>query len=262
MIATILFPEIDPIAIELGPFAIRWYAIAYIVGLLIGWRYSRRLAATTGQISEQAIDDFLLWATLGVILGGRIGYILFYQPEYYLANPMEVVYIWRGGMSFHGGLLGVVLAIVLFARNIKVPAVALGDIVAAAAPIGLFFGRIANFVNAELYGRPTDLPWGVLFPGEALPRHPSQLYEAALEGVILFLILFVLARRGALQRPGLITGVFLIGYAVSRFLVEFVREPDAQLGFLLGGATMGQLLSIPMALLGLAILFWSRRAPH
>jgi phosphatidylglycerol:prolipoprotein diacylglycerol transferase len=262
MIATILFPEIDPIAIELGPFAIRWYAIAYIVGLLIGWRYTRRMAATTGTISEQAIDDFLLWATLGVILGGRIGYILFYQPAYYIANPVEVVYIWRGGMSFHGGLLGVVVAIVLFARSIKVPVMALSDVVAAAAPIGLFFGRIANFVNAELYGRPTDLPWGVLFPGEALPRHPSQLYEAALEGLVLFVILFVLARRGALQRPGLITGVFLFGYAASRFLVEFVREPDAHLGYLLGGATMGQLLSIPMALLGLAILVWSRRASN
>ena len=261
MIAMIVFPEIDPVAIAIGPLKMRWYAIAYITGLLLGWYYTRRLTRRPpALLSERAIDDFLLWATLGVILGGRLGYILFYQPGYYLENPLEIVFIWRGGMSFHGGLLGVVLAIVLFARNTKVPVFALSDLVAAAAPIGLFFGRIANFVNAELYGRTTDLPWGVLFPGEPLPRHPSQLYEAALEGLLLFLVLFVLVRRGGLERLGLATGVFLIGYGLSRAAVELVREPDAHLGLLLGGATMGQLLSLPMLLFGIAILAWSRRA--
>ena len=261
MIATIVFPEIDPVAIAIGPLKMRWYAIAYITGLLIGWYYIRRLTRRPPSLlSERAIDDFLLWATLGVILGGRIGYILFYQPGYYLANPLEIVFIWRGGMSFHGGLLGVALAIVLFARSTQVPVFALSDLIAAAAPIGLFFGRVANFINAELYGRTTDVPWGVLFPGETLPRHPSQLYEAALEGVLLFLVLYVLVRRGGLERFGLATGVFLIGYALSRAAVELVREPDAHLGFLLGGATMGQLLSLPMLLFGIAILARSRRA--
>lgn len=261
MIAAIAFPDIDPIAISLGPIAIRWYAIAYIAGLLLGWRYARWLTTRPpGLLSERAMDDFLLWATLGVILGGRIGYILFYQPAYYLAHPGEVLFIWRGGMSFHGGLVGVVLAIILFARTAKVPVFALGDIIAAAVPIGLFFGRIANFVNAELYGRPTDLPWGVLFPGEPVPRHPSQIYEAGLEGLVLFLVLFVLIRRGALERRGFVTGAFLTGYALARALVEFVREPDAHLGFLIGGATMGQLLSLPMLLIGIAILAWSYRA--
>ena len=261
MIAAIAFPQIDPIAISLGPLAIRWYAIAYITGLLLGWRYCRRLAKRPpALLSERAIDDFLLWATLGVILGGRFGYILFYQFDYYLANPLEIVFIWRGGMSFHGGLLGVAVAIVLFARHEKVPVFALGDIIAAAAPIGLFFGRLANFANAELYGRPTDVPWGVIFPGEVEPRHPSQLYEAGLEGLLLFAVAYALVRRGFLERHGALTGVFLIGYALSRMLVELVRQPDAHLGFLFTGVSVGQLLSVPRALLGIAILAWSRRA--
>jgi len=268
MIAAINFPQIDPIAISLGPVAIRWYAIAYIVGLLLGWRYCRWLSRKPpALLSLRAIDDFLLWATIGVILGGRIGYILFYQPAYYLANPADIVFIWRGGMSFHGGLLGVAAAIVLFARKEKVPVFAMADIIAAAAPIGLFFGRIANFVNAELFGRPTDLPWGVIFPviepGGALvwtePRHPSQLYEAGLEGLVLFLLLLALVRGGALARHGMLTGAFLIGYALARASVELVREPDAHLGFLFGGVTMGQILSLPMLLLGLALFLWSRR---
>ena len=261
MIASIVFPDIDPVAISIGPLMMRWYAIAYIAGLLIGWYYARRLTRRPpGLVTERAVDDFLLWATLGVILGGRFGYVLFYKPGYYLQNPLEVLFIWQGGMSFHGGLLGVAVAIALFARSIKVPVFALSDIVAAAAPIGLFFGRIANFINAELYGRPSDLPWAVLFPGETLPRHPSQLYEAALEGLLLFLVLFVLTRRGALERHGLLTGVFLIGYALARAAVELVREPDAHLGHLIAGATMGQLLSLPMLLFGIAILAWSRPA--
>ncbi len=261
MIAAIAFPHIDPIAISLGPVAIRWYAIAYIVGLILGWRYCRWLSQRPPALfSLEAIDDFLLWATLGVILGGRIGYILFYQPAYYLANPAEIAFIWRGGMSFHGGLLGVAAAIVLFARKQGVPAFALGDIIAAAAPIGLFFGRVANFVNAELFGRPSDLPWAVIFPGQVLARHPSQLYEAALEGLVLFLVLLALVRGGALVRHGMLTGAFLTGYALARALVELVREPDPHLGFLFGGVTIGQVLSLPMLMLGLAILAWSRRA--
>ena len=262
MIAAINFPQIDPIAISLGPIAIRWYALAYIVGLLLGWRYCRRLAGRLPTpLTHRAIDDFLVWVALGVILGGRLGYILFYKPGYYLANPIEVLFIWQGGMSFHGGLLGVAVAIVLFARKEAVPALAVGDIVAGAAPIGLFFGRIANFVNGELFGRATDLPWGVVFPhGGPVPRHPSQLYEAGLEGLVLFLVLYALVRRGALQRTGTLTGGFLIGYALSRALVELVRQPDPHLGFLIGGITMGQLLSVPMLLAGLALIAWARRA--
>jgi phosphatidylglycerol:prolipoprotein diacylglycerol transferase len=262
MIAAINFPHIDPIAVSFGPIAIRWYALAYIAGLLLGWRYCRILAnRPPALLSARAVDDFLVWAALGVILGGRIGYILFYKPDYYLANPLHVLFIWQGGMSFHGGLLGVAAAIALFARKEGVPVLNVSDIVAGAAPIGLFFGRIANFVNGELFGRPTDLPWGVIFPrGGPIPRHPSQLYEAGMEGLLLFLILYVLVRRGALERRGILTGAFLIGYAISRMLVEFVRQPDQQLGFLIGGSTMGQLLSIPMLLAGIALIVWARRA--
>lgn len=263
MIAAINFPQIDPIAISLGPIAIRWYALAYIAGLLLGWRYCRRLAGRPPErLSVRAIDDFLVWVALGVILGGRLGYILFYKPGYYLANPLDVLFIWQGGMSFHGGLLGVAVAIVLFARKEAAPVLAVADIVAGATPIGLFFGRIANFVNGELFGRPTELPWGVVFPhGGPVPRHPSQLYEAGLEGLVLFLVLHALVRAGALRRPGTLTGAFLIGYAASRMLVELVRQPDQHLGFLIGGATMGQLLSVPMLLAGLALIAWARRAP-
>jgi phosphatidylglycerol---prolipoprotein diacylglyceryl transferase len=262
MIAAINFPHIDPIAISLGPIAIRWYALAYIAGLLLGWRYCRILASRPpARLSARAVDDFLVWAALGVILGGRIGYILFYKPDYYLANPLHVLFIWQGGMSFHGGLLGVATAIALFARKEGVPVLNVSDIVAGAAPIGLFFGRIANFVNGELFGRPTDLPWGVIFPrGGPIPRHPSQLYEAGMEGLVLFTILYVLVRSGALERRGTLTGAFLIGYAISRMLVELVRQPDQQLGFLIGGSTMGQLLSIPMLLAGIALVVWARRA--
>ncbi|MFQ5775460.1 MAG: prolipoprotein diacylglyceryl transferase [Kiloniellaceae bacterium] len=262
MTLALAFPQIDPVAIAIGPLAIRWYALAYIAGLLLGWRYCRWLAARPPQrLSARAIDDFLVWAVLGVVLGGRLGYVLFYKPGFYLAHPQEILFLWQGGMSFHGGLLGVVLATVLFARREGVPIFALSDIVACATPIGLFFGRIANFINGELFGRPTDLPWGMIFPlGGPVPRHPSQIYEAGIEGLVLFLILFALARRGALQRTGSLTGAFLIGYALARMLVELAREPDPHLGFLFAGATMGQLLSLPMLLAGLAVLAWTRRA--
>jgi phosphatidylglycerol---prolipoprotein diacylglyceryl transferase len=254
MLFAIPFPEIGAIIFEIGPFAIRWYALAYIVGLLIGWRYCVWLARKPPVlITKLQIDDFLVWATIGVILGGRLGYVLFYQPGQFLARPLEILQVWHGGMSFHGGVAGVIIALVLFARRRKIPLLALCDIVTAAVPIGLFLGRLANFVNAELYGRPTDVPWAMVFPGDplALPRHPSQLYEAGLEGILLFVVLFVLMNKESIRRRhGLVTGVFLAGYALARIFVEFFREPDSFLGFIAAGTTMGQWLSLPMLIAG------------
>lgn len=261
MLLTLPFPEIDPVAIELGPLAIRWYALAYIVGLLLGWRYCRLLATRTPakEMRPELFDDLLLWATVGVILGGRLGYMIFYQPGYYMENPLHVLMLWHGGMSFHGGLLGVAVAIVLLARRRGIPVLSVADVVACAAPIGLFLGRVANFINGELYGRTTDVPWAMVFPGGGpVARHPSQLYQAVLEGLLL-VVLFVLQRRGGLRTPGLATGVFIAGYGAARFIGEFFREPDPFLGFLVFGATMGQLLSIPMILTGAALVVWSRR---
>lgn len=252
MIAAIPFPAIDPIALEIGPFAIRWYALAYIAGILLGWRYLLLFNSWQPVMERRDIDDFLLWATLGIILGGRLGYVLFYAPGYYFANPSEILFVWQGGMSFHGGLLGVVSAVAIFAHRRQIPLLPLADMVACAAPIGLFFGRIANFVNGELYGRATDVPWAMVFPaGGPEPRHPSQLYEAALEGILLFLILLVLARRPAVRAsPGVLAGTFFVGYGAARSFVELYREPD---GFL-GGLTMGQALSVPMIFAGLALI--------
>ena len=248
------FPAIDPVAVEIGPLAIRWYALAYVAGILVGWRYMVILARRSpAGVAPRDIDDFVLWATLGIVLGGRLGYVFFYRPGDYLQDPLSAFALWQGGMSFHGGLCGVVLAAALFASRRGIPWLALGDLVSAAAPIGLFFGRLANFVNGELYGRPTIVPWGMVFPNAGPePRHPSQLYEAALEGLVLFAIcaVFVFAWRG-LRKAGLISGVFFIGYAVARGLAELFRQPDAHLGFLFGGATMGQLLSIPVLLIGI-----------
>ncbi|MBV8494717.1 MAG: prolipoprotein diacylglyceryl transferase, partial [Alphaproteobacteria bacterium] len=241
----ITFPAIDPVAVALGPFVVRWYALAYIAGLLIGWRYCLMLANRPPRlVARDDIDDFLVWATLGVVLGGRIGYVLFYQPGYYLIHPLEALYLWHGGMSFHGGALGVTLAIAVFTRARRLPVFAFSDIVAEAIPIGLFFGRIANFINGELFGRETDVPWAMVFPnGGPVPRHPSQLYEAFCEGLLLFLLLLLAEHRGARQRPGVVTGLFLIGYAVARMSGELFRQPDVQLGFLffIGqfGITMG-----------------------
>jgi phosphatidylglycerol:prolipoprotein diacylglycerol transferase len=262
MLFAFAFPQIDPVAVELGPFAIRWYALAYIVGLVLGWRLCRRLTRKSPAegLTPEVFDDFVVWATLGVLLGGRLGYVLFYNLGYFAENPLEILQVWQGGMAFHGGLLGVVGALVLFAWKRKVPLLALSDLVAAAAPVGLFFGRIANFVNAELYGRVTDAPWGIVFPGGGeLPRHPSQLYEAGLEGLLLFAILQAAIWRGALQRPGVVGGLFLAGYGASRAIVELFREPDAHIGFLAGGITMGQLLSLPMILAGLGLALWAAR---
>ena len=259
--------SIGPFAVggwSLGPFAVRWYALAYIAGLIIGWRYCLAIAKRPPAVARpQDIDDFLVWATIGVVLGGRIGYILFYNFDQYAAHPIEMLYLWRGGMSFHGGALGVMAAIILFCRQRAIPMLAFADIIVCAVPIGLFFGRIANFINGELWGRVTDVPWAMVFPtGGPLPRHPSQLYECFLEGVVLFSLLWALMRfTSARQRPGTLTGVFLIGYGIARIIVEFFRQPDAQLGFLFWGVTMGQLLSLPLLLVGLWLVLRAQPAP-
>jgi len=264
------FPNIDPIAFSIGPLAIHWYGLAYVAGILLGWAYARRIAANdalwpdnTSPISRAQLDDFVVWAALGIVLGGRIGYILFYDLGAIIENPIRAVQIWNGGMSFHGGLTGTTIAMILFARRNRIPVWNLFDIVATVVPCGLFFGRIANFINGELWGRLTDVPWAVVFPtGGPFARHPSQLYEAGLEGIVLLLVLAVLVYGAkALKSPGLITGVFVCGYALSRIFVEFFREPDAQLGYLLGTnwLTMGIVLSLPMILLGLWAIFRARR---
>ena len=255
------FPDIDPVLLSFGPFSIRWYSLAYIAGLVLGWRLMRHLAVKPAySIGLNKIDDFIVWATLGVILGGRIGYVLFYNLSYFAENPGKVFMVWEGGMSFHGGLLGVFTATLLFCRQHKIAFFKLSDLLVCATPIGLFFGRIANFINAELLGRITDVPWGVVFPnGGPAPRHPSQLYEAALEGLLLFLVINIMARNLAVQnRSGFLTGTFLSGYAASRIFVELFRQPDAHIGFLLLGLTMGQWLSLPMLAAGIYIMFRSQ----
>lgn len=259
------FPAIEPEIFRVGPFVLRWYALAYIAGIVVGWRLALRLADAPPRVATRRdIDDFVTWATLGIILGGRLGYVMFYKPAYYLAHPGEILAVWQGGMSFHGGMLGAIAATVLFALRRGIGVVALADIVALMAPIGLFFGRIANFINAELYGRPTDVAWAVVFPTDPLrlPRHPSQLYEAFLEGAVLFAVLAALAwATRARHRPGIVGGAFLVGYGAARILCEFFREPDAHLGFLYAGATMGQLLSLPMIAFGAALILRARRRP-
>ncbi|MDA1324082.1 MAG: prolipoprotein diacylglyceryl transferase [Proteobacteria bacterium] len=257
----IAFPAIDPVAIGLGPIVIRWYSLAYIFGIVLGWRYAMRIATRTdGRIDRAHIDDFVVWATLGIILGGRLGYVLFYQPGYFTSHPLEIFKMWKGGMSFHGGVLGVLTALWIYCGRRQISRLSFADLICAAAPIGLFFGRIANFINGELFGRATDVPWAVVFPrGGPLPRHPSQLYEAALEGFALFIVLAALIYGiNALRRPGMISGAFCAGYGIARFSIEFVREPDAHLGTLLGIATMGQLLSLPLIAIGLWLIFQAR----
>ena len=267
------YPAFDPVLVHLGPFAIRWYALAYIAGILLGWVYARALLRNEklwGGNSSNSLapmtlvdfDDFVLWITLGIILGGRTGYVLFYNLPLFAAHPIEILQLWKGGMSFHGGFTGCVIAVVLFARKRGIPTLSLGDITCAVGPIGLFLGRIANFINGELWGRPADVPWAMVFPGGGpLPRHPSQLYEATLEGLVLLVILALMVRAGALKRPGLIVGSFACLYAVARSTCEFFREPDAQLGFLWGGATMGQLLSIPLFIAGLCFIAYALKRP-
>jgi phosphatidylglycerol:prolipoprotein diacylglycerol transferase len=267
MLLALPFPTFDPVAVEVGPLAIRWYALAYIAGILAGWAYARwlvgreRLWGARPRPTPRELDDLVTWVTLGIVLGGRLGFVLVYNPHYYLQHPLEAFMLWRGGMSFHGGLVGVVVAVLLFARARGVSAVAILDVLAAVVPIGLFFGRIANFINGELWGRPTDVPWAIVFPGAGPePRHPSQLYQAAMEGLILFAAVALAVRLGAFRRPGLALGIFGAGYGVARIVGEQFRMPDAQLGFLFGPVTMGMLLSAPMVLLGgIAIVLALRR---
>lgn len=277
------FPNVSPdiFSIPLGPITLtlRWYALAYIVGLLAGWKLivhminTPRLWSDVPPITTEAVERLLTWVIFGVILGGRLGYVLFYQPDHFLTNPGQILRVWEGGMSFHGGFLGVVVAGIWFCKREGIKMLPLADLMAAVAPIGLLLGRLANFINAELWGRPTDLPWGVAFPGEAAQtctdvlticaRHPSQLYEAALEGLLLLIVLsYLIWRRNWLKTPGKIAGLFFAGYGVARFLVEFVRQPDAQFiteGNPLGlayhvagyGLTMGQVLTLPMIIIGI-----------
>ncbi len=262
----IAIPAIDPVLVSIDfgflRFDIRWYALAYVAGLVLGWRYVRGYARfPEARLSVPLVDDFLTWATLAVLLGGRLGYVLFYQPIYFAAHPVEILFVWQGGMSFHGGLLGVVVALFLFARRHDLSLLRLSDAIACAAPVGLFFGRIANFINGELFGRVSDAPWAMVFPaGGPDPRHPSQIYEALLEGLVLFVALFAASRRPEIRdRPGLLTGIFCAGYAVARVVVELFREPDAYLGFLIGAATIGQLLSLPLLVFGLFMVWWAVR---
>jgi phosphatidylglycerol:prolipoprotein diacylglycerol transferase len=279
------FPEISPeiFTIQLGgmSLSLRWYALAYIAGLILGWRLivammrRPRLWGDAAPAPADKVDDLLTWVILGVILGGRLGFVLFYEPAYYLSNPAEILKVWQGGMSFHGGFAGVIVATWVWCRRNGAAPMRMADAMAVVAPIGIFFGRVANFINAELWGRPTDLPWGVIFPGAAAQdcpgvigpcaRHPSQLYEAGLEGVLLGLILWALVRAGGLRRPGLAFGVFLTGYGLARIFVEQFITPDNPLGHVVGGPlvglTMGQLLSLPMVLVGLALVWRARRRP-
>ena len=252
-----VFPDLDPVLLQIGPFAIRWYALAFIAGLIGGWGYILYLLRRDPKVmTADDVSDFFTWAILGVVIGGRLGYVSFYMPGFYLDDPLNIVRLWDGGMSFHGGLIGVALAVVAFAHRRQLPLLAVSDLVACAAPIGLLLGRLANFVNGELFGRPTDVPWAVIFPGGGQTgRHPSQFYEAALEGLLLFIVLFVLARfTGARYRTGLLTGIFLFGYGASRTFVELFREPDAYLGFFFAGTTMGQLLSAPLWIAGIFLI--------
>ncbi len=290
--AAIPFPDLSPelFSIEIGgfAFALRWYALAYIAGLLIAWwlaaravSHSRLWPADRPPMTRDQVEELMTWVILGVVIGGRLGFVVFYQPAYYLANPAQIPMIWQGGMAFHGGFLGVVVAGLLFCRKHGIAPMSAADMFALATPPGLMLGRIANFINAELWGRPTDMPWGVIFPGpfaqdcpgiEGLcARHPSQLYQAGLEGLVLGAVLLVLAFRGGwLKRPGQITGLFLAGYGAARLFVEAFRQADPQfitpgnpLGHVVrlgeAGLTMGQVLSLPMLLAGLALIAWSRR---
>ncbi len=259
----LIFPQIDPVAFHIGPLAIRWYALAYLAGFILGWQYAAFWSKRNSfRPNPEDFERFMTWVVFGVILGGRLGYVLFYQAGHYFSHPLEIVQIWHGGMSFHGGCIGAICAIFGYAAYHKINGWALADLAAAATPIGLFFGRLANFVNGELFGRVTDSPLGMVFPyGGPLPRHPSQFYEAILEGLVLFLLLLFFVRQQKYRnRHGFLSGLFLCGYAVARITCEFFREPDAYLGFI-GSFTMGQLLCIPMFIAGVIIIARSKPAP-
>ena len=261
----LVFPDFDPILLHIGPFAIHWYAIAYIAGLVIGWRLVRRFVTWPPAVATALqVDDFLSWATLGVVLGGHIGYVLFYQPGTFFAHPLSIIAVWEGGMSFHGGMLGVAIAIIWFCRKHGINVLGFADRIAIVAPMGLGFGRIANFINGELWGRPAPAGWpgAMIFPRvDQIPRFPSELYEAFLEGLCLFVIMLLLARSETRRRrAGALTGLFLIGYGIARSTAECFREPDAFLGFLFQGLTMGQLLCVPMVLAGIGLLIYAYKS--
>lgn len=270
IMAALPFPNIDPVLFSIGPLSVHWYGIGYVIGILFAWWYGKKLVNTArlwpnnnAPMDPLALDDFVLWAALGVVIGGRLGYVLFYNFGFYISNPLEIPAVWDGGMSFHGGILGTTVAMILFARKRGIPVWSMFDTIAAGVPIGLGVVRIANFINSELWGRVSDVSWAVYFPnGGPLPRHPSQLYEAALEGFVLFFVLALLIWKGKkLKAPGFIAGAFVAGYGLSRILVEFFREPDAQLGYLVGGwMTMGMVLSVPMVLLGVWAMWRGNRA--
>ncbi|RUT34967.1 prolipoprotein diacylglyceryl transferase [Arsenicitalea aurantiaca] len=263
------FPDIDPVAFAIGPIVIRWYALAYLAGIglgaLYGWSLLRRTtlwADNRPPFPAPAIYDFAFWAVIGIIIGGRLAYVLFYNPAYYAQNPLEALALWEGGMAFHGGMVGLMVAVAFFTRSHKGNILSAFDLLAAVATIGIFLGRVSNFINGELFGAPTTLPWGVIFPmGGDVPRHPSQLYEAILEGLLLFLVIRYFTHvRYALRRPGFVAGIFGIGYGVSRILIETVRLPDAQIGYLYGGwLTMGMVLSLPLVIGGLVLIAMSRK---
>ncbi|MFV0280563.1 MAG: prolipoprotein diacylglyceryl transferase [Rhodoblastus sp.] len=259
------FPAIDPVFFSIGPLPVRWYGLAYVFGLLLGWLYARRLVqadALWGGVSRPtaaSLDDLLVYSALGAVIGGRAFNVLFYGLDYYIAHPAEILAIWHGGMAFHGGLAGVVIGAWLFARKYKISAFTVADICGAVAPIGIFFGRLANFIKPEMWGRPSDVPWAMVFPGAGpLPRHPSQLYEAGLEGVLLLAATAFCVRAGAFRRPGLTAGVFGVGYGLARIISEFFREPDPDLEQLAHGLTMGMVLSAPMIVIGLWLILRSR----
>lgn len=265
-ILAITFPQIDPVFFSIGPFPIRWYGLAYVFGLLFGWLYARWLVSTEslwGAVphpSKQSLDDLLVYSALGAVIGGRLFQVLVYDPGYYLARPGEILAVWHGGMAFHGGLIGVAVGALLFARKYAVPRLVVADICSTVVPIGLFFGRLANFIKPEMWGRPTDVDWAMVFPGAGpQPRHPSQLYEAGLEGLALLVLTFIVVQRGGLRRPGLVSGVFGVGYACARIFCEFFREPDSALEALGNGLTMGMLLSLPVGLVGLWLIVQALR---
>lgn len=260
MVPLFSFPAIDPIALEIGPLIIRWYSLAYVAGFFGAWGVAHLLVKRSFEPKPTTshIDDFLIWAVLAVILGGRIGYILFYNLGYYIENPAAMLRTWEGGMSFHGGLLGVVIAVLVFSFKHKIPPLRMGDLAACGATVGLFFGRIANFINGELYGRVTTSKFGIIFPhGGDLPRHPSQLYEALTEGLLLFLILTGLAwfKPDIQKRHGFLFGLFLMGYGIFRFVIEFAREPDVQIGLYFDTISQGQILCLPMILIGAFLMY-------
>lgn len=267
-LAALPFPQIDPAVVRIGPVAFHWYGLGYVAGISFAWWYAKRLAANPPlwagnrpAMTARDLDDFLIWAAAGVVLGGRLGYILFYDLPRYIADPLDMLAVWQGGMSFHGGLLGTILAMILFARKRGIHVWSLLDTVAAGAPVGLGLVRIANFVNSELWGRTTDMPWAFVFPtGGPLPRHPSQLYEAAFEGFVLFGVLWLLIHRWKkLKTPKFTGGAFVAGYGLSRIVIEFFREPDAHIGYLAGGwLTMGMTLSLPMVLAGIWAMAMAR----